>query len=141
MDENVVSKSNVRLKFFYRQVKNVNLKTKKRLVSALIQCHFDYASVSWYSVLTKRYKTRLQSTENKIIRFLLNAPARTHVEAHEFGLVRTLPVELRVKLLKLNLVHNTVHGNAPIYLSPSLNLTRNQHKIQYHVSPSVNIEY
>ena len=45
MAENVVSKM-------------PNLKTKKLLVSALIQCHFDYARTSWYSGLTKRYKTR-----------------------------------------------------------------------------------
>lgn len=129
MAENVISKSNARLKFLYRQVKNVDLKTKKLLVSALIQCHFDYASTSWYSGLTKKYKTRLQCTQNKIIRFLLNAPARTHIGAQEFGLVGMLPVELRVKQLKLNLVYNIVNGNAPSYLSSSFNLTRNRHAI------------
>ncbi len=74
MAENVISKSNARLTFLYRQVRNVDLKTKKLLVSALIECHFDYASTSWYSGLTKNYKSRLQCTQNKVIRFLLNAP-------------------------------------------------------------------
>ena len=40
-----------------------------------------------------------------------------------------LPVELRVKQLKLNLVHNIINGKAPNYLSESINLTRNQHSI------------
>ncbi len=124
MAENVISKSNARLKFLYRQVRNVDLKTKKLLVSALIQCHFDYASTSWYSGLTKKYKSRLQCTQNKVIRFLLNAPARSHIGAHEFGLIGMLPVELRVKQLKLNLVYNIVNGNAPTYLSPPFELTR-----------------
>ena len=40
-----------------------------------------------------------------------------------------LPVELRVKQLKLNLVHNIINGKAPNYLSESISLTPNQHKI------------
>ena len=40
-----------------------------------------------------------------------------------------LQVELRVKQLKLNLVHNIINGKAPNYLSESLKLTRNQHNI------------
>ena len=77
---------------------------------SLIQCHFDYASSSWYSDLTKKYKAMLQCTQNKVIRFLLNAPARTHIGANEFRKVGMLPVELRVKQLKLNLVHNIING-------------------------------
>ena len=71
--EKIISKSNVKLKFLYRQTRNVNLETTKMLTSALIQCHFDYPSSSWYSGLTKKYKARLQCTQNKVIRFLLNA--------------------------------------------------------------------
>ena len=128
--EKIISKSNAKLKFLYRQTRNVNLETKKLLTSALIQCHFDYASSSWYSGLTKKYKARLQCTQNKVIRFLLNAPARTHIGANEFRKVGIkLPVELRVKQLKLNLVHNIINGKAPNYLSESINLTRNQHNI------------
>ena len=40
-----------------------------------------------------------------------------------------LPVEFRVKQLKLNLVHNIVNGKAPNYLSDSFNLTSIQHSI------------
>ena len=75
--------------------------------------------------LTKKYKARLQCTQNKVIRFLLNAPARTHIGANEFRKVGMLPVELRVKQLKLNLVHNIINGKAPNYLSESIKLTRN----------------
>ena len=110
MAEKIISKSNAKLKFLYRQTRNVNPETKKMLTSALIQCHFDYASSSWYSGLTKKYKARLQCTQNKVIRFLLNAPARTHIGANEFRKVGMLPVELRVKQLKLNLVHNIINN-------------------------------
>ena len=78
---------------------------------------------------SRKYKARLQCTQNKVIRFLRNAPARTHIGANEFRKVGMLPVELRVKQLKLNLVHNIINGKAPNYLSESINLTRNQHNI------------
>ena len=60
--DKIISKSNSKLKFLYRQTRDVNLETKKMLTAALIQCHFDYASSSWYSGLTKNYKARLQCT-------------------------------------------------------------------------------
>ena len=51
----------------------------------------------------------LQCTHNKVIRFLLNAPARIHIGASEFRKVGMLSVELHVKQLKLNLVHMIKH--------------------------------
>ena len=95
--DKIICKSNDKLKYLYRHTKNVNMKTKNLLTSALIQCHFDYACSSWFSGLTKKYKPRLQCTQNKVIRFLLNAPARSHIGLREFRLVNMLPVELRVK--------------------------------------------
>jgi len=89
--DKIISKSNSKLKFLYRQTRDVNLETKKMLIAALIQCHFDYASSSWYSGLTKNYKARLQCTQNKIIRYLLTATPWTHIGASEFRLVNKLP--------------------------------------------------
>ena len=57
MVDNIVQKSNAKLKFLYRQANQVSQETKKLLVSALIQCHFDYACMAWYSGLTKKCKT------------------------------------------------------------------------------------
>ena len=57
--EQIICRSNAKLKFLYRQTRNVNLKAKQLLTSALIQCHFDYTSSSWFSGLTTKYKSRL----------------------------------------------------------------------------------
>ena len=59
----------------------------------------------------------------------MNARAGTHIGAQEFGLVCMLPVELRFKQIKLNLAYSILNGNAPCYLSPTFNLTRNTHTI------------
>jgi len=125
--DKVVNKSNAKIKFLYRQARNVNLETKKLLTSALIQCHYDYAASSWYSGLTKRNKRRLQISQNKLIRFLLNAPPRTHIGPTEFRQVNMLPVDLRVTQLKLNHVYNIINNSAPNYLTSSFTLRTSLH--------------
>lgn len=47
--DNIVKKSNAWLKFLHRQANHVRQETKKMLVSALIQCHYDYAGTAWFS--------------------------------------------------------------------------------------------
>ena len=125
--DKIISSSNAKLKFLYRQTRHFDTDTKKLLTSALIQCHFDYASSSWYSGLTKKYKNRLQTTQNKIVRFLLNVPPRTHIGYSEFAQVKMLPVELRVKQLKLNHMHNIFFGKAPSYLTSSFQSSTSRH--------------
>ena len=60
-----VTKCSNKVKFLYRNA-------RKLLVSALIQCHFDYSCMSWHSGLTKKSKSRLQVAQNKAIRFMLD---------------------------------------------------------------------
>ena len=108
----VVSKCTNKVKFFYRNAKQFDLKTKKLLVSALIQCQFDYTCTSWYCGLTKRSQSRLQVAHNKVIS-MLNLPPRSHVGVDEFQLVGMLPVEYRVKQLKLNHMFNIFNDKSP----------------------------
>ena len=84
----IISLANAKLKFLYRQARGLDKGIKKLLVSALIQCQFDYASSAGYTGLTQKLKQRLQCTQNEIIRYLLNAPAKSHIGSHEFGQVQ-----------------------------------------------------
>ena len=63
---NILYKSSNKLKFLYRNAGKFNLETKKLLISALIQCHFDYTCSAWYNGLSKKLKCRMQCTQNKI---------------------------------------------------------------------------
>ena len=63
---NAISNINIKLKFLLRNTIFFNMKVQKMLTTALIQCHFDYASGSWFSGLSKKtsqnfryYKTKL----------------------------------------------------------------------------------
>ena len=79
-----------------------------------------------YNGLSKKLKCRMQCTQNKIIRFMLNAPWMFHVGANEFKHVGLLPIEYRVEQLGLMLGHmfNIINGNAPTYLIPGMNQHR-----------------
>ena len=45
----IVSKCKNKIKFLYRNAKNLDKKTKMLLTSALVQCHFDYGCSMWYT--------------------------------------------------------------------------------------------
>ena len=92
----------------------------------MIQCHFYYTCSAWHNGLSKKLKCRMQCTQNKIIRFMLNAPWRFHVGANEFKQVGLLPIEYRMEQLMLGHMFNIINGNAPAYLISGINM--NQHR-------------
>ena len=48
----IVSKCNNKIKFLYRNAKNLDKKNKMLLTSALVECHFDYGCSMWYTDTT-----------------------------------------------------------------------------------------
>ena len=63
---NAISNINNKVKFLLRNTICFNRKVNKMLTTALIQCHFYYASASWFSGFSKKtsqnfryYKTKL----------------------------------------------------------------------------------
>ena len=126
--QNIIRKCNAKLGFLYRQARKFNIDTKRTLVSALVQCHLDYACSAWYSGLSQRYKNRLQTTQNKMIRFILGLPARAHIGYAEFSRVGMLPIQQRVAQLKLNHMFNIIHNEAPTYRMSNITWVHNQHQ-------------
>ncbi len=113
---NLVKKSNSKLKFLYRKSKCLDQPSKKTLCSALIQSHLDYACSSWYYSLNVTRQTKLQVIQNKMVRFILNLGPRDHVGLSELSKVGFLSVKDRVAQLSLNLVHSIYHGTCPSYM-------------------------
>ena len=83
---------------------------------SLIQCHFDYACSFWYPGLSKVLKNKLQVTQNKIIRFVLNMDSRAHVGSEVFKSLGWLPVSKRVDQIILNHVFKVKSGQSPDYM-------------------------
>ena len=118
---NILKKASSRLRFLYRYSNILNVKSRKTLCSALIQCHFDYSSSSWYSGINKGLKRKLQVMQNKMIRYILNLDSRAHLGCSEFENVNMLNVCDRVKQNKLNHVHNIWNGTSPAYIKENVN--------------------
>lgn len=116
MARSVIKKANSRLQFLYRKKQFLNLHTKKLLVMSLIQCQFDYACSFWYAGLTQTLKNRLQTSQNKLIRFVLDMDSRSHVGLEHFKYLNWLPVPKRVDQIILCHVFKISTGTAPEYL-------------------------
>ena len=94
---NVVSKVNTRLKLLYRKNKFLTPQLRRLLYNPLIQPHFDYACSVWYPNLNKKFKTKLQTFQNKCIRFYLQLDNRALVGITEFRRINWLPVDYRYR--------------------------------------------
>ena len=65
------SKVNGRPRFHYKKNRYLSPYLKRLLFNAIIQPHSDYACSAWYSILDKKFKNKLQTIQNKCIRFCL----------------------------------------------------------------------
>ncbi len=87
-------------------------------------CHFDHAATVWYSCSSQSFKTKLQTTQNKLIRAVSKLHPRTHLDAVHFRKVSILKVENRAVQIKSGVAHKIVNKTAPPYLADLLNPKR-----------------
>lgn len=139
----IVKKINSRIRFLYRQKHCLNMDMKKLLCNSLVQCHFDYASSSWYSGITKQLKHRLQVAQNKVVRFIHGYDFRTSLTVNDFSSIGWLNVENRVKQLRLNHVHKIYNKKCPSYMYENFCLVSDMHgynsrnsKCNFYVQPA-----
>ena len=97
MPSKVLKKINAKLKFLYRESRYLPSSYRKLLRNALIQRHFDYGCSSWFPLLKKNLKLKLQKSQNKCIRFCLNLPLGSHIDSSHFRKINWLPVSDRVE--------------------------------------------
>ena len=112
----VIKKVNSRLKFLYRQKDVLDIQLRKTLCNSLVQCIFDYSCSSWYYGVSARLKTRLQTCQNKVVRFIYDYSPRTSLRDSDFANLGMLRVEDRVKQLGLNHAHKIFYNKCPSYL-------------------------
>ena len=80
----VINKINNKLKFLYRKNRFLTPTLRRLLCNALIQPHFNYACSAWYPNLTKKLKNRIQTSQNKNVRFWLQLDNMAHISHKEF---------------------------------------------------------
>ena len=81
---------------------------------SLIKGLFDYASF-WYLGLSQLLRNRLQTIQNKIIRFVLKMCPQSHIGQGVFKTVGWLPVSKRVDQIIFNHVLKIKSDLSPVY--------------------------
>ena len=112
-----LGKINGRLKFLYRKQKFLTNGLKRLLCNALIQPHFDFACLAWYPNLNKKVKRKVQTAQNKCIRFCLNMENRAHIGVNEFKSINWLPTKNRFEQCILSNIYKFFNNSAPCYIS------------------------
>ena len=115
MASKVLGKINGKIKFLYRKQSFLNSHLKRLLCNALIQPHFDFACLAWYTGLNKKLKKKLQTCQNKCIRFCLNMGNREHIGYNEFKKINWLPTKNRFEQCLLTSIYKYFNGLAPVY--------------------------
>ena len=116
MAHHVINKVNSRLKFLYRQDKFLNKPLRRLLCNAMIQPFFDYACIAWYPNLTKNLKERLQSSQNKCLRYCLNLTSRASIKSKDFEEINWLNIHDRYNQMVATTVFKFFNARAPDYL-------------------------
>ncbi len=78
--------------------------------------------------MTQKAKHRLQTVQNKMIRFILDLEPRTHLTVNHMKELNMLRVSYRVKQLRLNTAHKIFYKQAPEYLQENFEKVRNRQK-------------
>ena len=113
---NVLNKINSRLSFLYRKQQFLTPYLKQLLCNALIQPHFDYACSSWYPNVNKNLQKKLQTAQNKCIRFCLQLDSRHHIDMNSFQKINWLPVQSRFEQIVNTHVFKSLNNKSPIYM-------------------------
>ncbi len=116
MATNAIKKVNKCLKFMYRKSEFLNFKERLMMSNALIQPTFDYGCNFWFRSLGKVVRSKLQVTQNKVIRFVLEKGNRYHVAVSDFRKLKWISVEKRVDFMTLCNMFKIYHKKAPKYL-------------------------
>ena len=106
-----------KLKFLYCKNSFSMSALRHLLCNALIQPHFYYACSAWYPNLTKKLKHRIQTTQNKCIRFCLQLDKLKHISHGEFDRLNWLPVTYRFKQYFNAIVFTYFNEQCPNYLN------------------------
>ena len=113
----VIKKIDNKPTFPYQKNRFLTPNLRRLLCNALIQPHFDYPCSAWYSSLTKKSKNRIQTSQNKYIRFCLQIDKMTNISYKEFETLNWLTVTEKFNQFINSIVFKYVHDQCSNYLN------------------------
>ena len=117
----VLNKLNSKLKFLYRKNKFLTPSLRRLLCNALIQPHFDFACTSWFPNLNQSLKKKLQTSQNKCIRFCLQLGNRSHIGIDELKKINWLNVTDRFDQCVSANIFKFFQKKSPSYMAEIFN--------------------
>ena len=117
MGLNVLRKINSKLRFLYRNKKALSASLKRLLCNSLIQPHFDYASLSWFPNLPEKIRKKIQTAQNKCIRFCLQLDNKAHIGIDQLKQISWLNTTDRYKQMSCTSVYKFFNNNCPAFMS------------------------
>ena len=117
MARKVISKVNARLKFLHRKNKYLTPNLRRLLCNALIQPHFDCACSAWHHNLSNKLKDKIQTSQNKCIRFCLQLDKMSHISHKEFETINWLSIKERYSQCVNSIAFKYFDNQYPHYLN------------------------
>ena len=108
----------------YRKNRFLTPALRRLLCNALIQPHFDYACSAWYPNLNKALKNKLQTAQNKCVRFCLLGN-REHIGIEELEKINWLNINDRFEQSLSVSVFKFFNNQCPAYMSDVFKLVGN----------------
>ena len=96
MGGNIVKKVNTVLTFLYRKSSYLKFVNRKLLCSALPQSRFDYGFNIYYRGLYEEIKSKFQTAQNKMIRFISGYNSMQHLYIKDLVRALFLTVDKKV---------------------------------------------
>ena len=90
-----IRKINFMLNYLFRKKHFLSKSLRRLLRNALIQPH-RIACTAWYPNLCKKLKNKIQTTQNKWVRFYLNLDNMAHISQNELEKLNWLPMSDRI---------------------------------------------
>ena len=85
------------------------------MCNALIQSHFDCVCSAWFLSLNKKFKSKLQTIQNKCIRHRLELDNKSHIGMKDFEEINRLSVSERFNQYLCSNSFKFLKKNCPLY--------------------------
>ena len=120
----VMNKINSRLKLLSRKNRYSTPYLKWLLRNALIQPHFDYTCSVWYPNLNKKLKSKLQTAQNRCIRYCLQLDNKSQIGVKHFEKLNWLPISERLNQYLCSNAFKFFKKTCPLYFQYIDNLVK-----------------
>lgn len=125
--DGVCNKADGKLSFLYRYSSVLDAGTRRLLCDALVSSTLTYCVSSWYPGLGVRLRSRLDTIQRKMVRYVNGWRPRSHVGEAEITALGWLPFPKRVTFFRLCHLFKVKTGQAPSYLARDFRPTTSVH--------------